>query len=391
MLEKCSFTPPATVRACCGVPGDCSRGRAKVSRLRTCSTPVCSKPRFCLFDSSLTEFKSTNAPIGRNLVREFLEAFRAEGLRVGLYYSLLDWQHPHFTVDGEHPLLDDLAARDANAERDFSHYVAYLHGQVRELLTDYGEIDVLWFDFSYPERDYGWSRGKGRDEWHSEELLTLIRQLQPQVLVNNRLDLNSFDFTTPEQVQPLSWPERHGERLRWEACQTLNGTWGYARDNAEWKSPDLLVRMLIDTVSKGGNLLLNVGPNGRGQWPIEALERLSEVGAWLRLHERAIQGCTASEYAPPPDARFTQRGRRLYLHLFAWPAAFVHVPHLVGRVEYAQFLHDASEVRFRESFGTFQNDPMETPVPEGTLTFQLPTRRPNVLVPVLELFLKEDL
>lgn len=345
---------------------------------------------FCLFDSALTDFKSTNTPAGRDLVQEFLDAFRAEGLRVGLYYSLLDWHHPDFTLDGLHPQRDDLAARARNVERDFGRYVEYLHGQVRELLTRYGTIDVLWFDFSYAERDYGWSRGKGHEDWHSETLLRLIRELQPDVLVNNRLDLPDFDFTTPEQVQPLVWPEHGGKRVRWEACHTLNGTWGYARDNAEWKSADLLVRLLIDTVSKGGNLLLNVGPDGRGAWPAEATERLGAVGVWARRHERSFRGCTASPFVAPADTRLTQNGHRVYVHLFAWPMGHVHLPDLGGKVDYAQFLHDASEVRFHETFGTSEHNAMETRVPPGTLTLELPSRRPDVLVPVIELFLKED-
>lgn len=311
----------------------------------------------------------------------------AEGLKIGFYHSVIDWHHPDFPVDGLHPQRDDLAYREANADRDISRYADYLHAQVHELLTHYGEVSMLWFDFSYPQHDWGWSQGKGAKDWRAEELLATVRELQPGILVNNRLGVDG-NFVTPEQVQPLSWPEVDGERVVWEACQTLNGAWGYVRDNTAWKSPELLVHLLIDTVSKGGNMLLNVGSDARGLWPAETVTRLREVGAWLRLHERAIRGCTASSFVPPPDARLTQNGDRLYLHLFAWPMSYAYLENLAGRVRYAQFLHDASEVRFHEiSGGMSEHDHMSTSAPPGTLRLELPARRPATLVPVIEVFL----
>ncbi len=343
---------------------------------------------FCLFDSALTEFKATNTQAKRDLVLEFVDAFRAEGLKVGFYYSLIDWHHPDFPVDGLHPQRDDETYRQENQSRDMQAYAAYLHGQVRELLTNYGEISTLWFDFSYPQREWGWSQGKGAQDWRADELLRLIRELQPDILVNNRLGIDG-DFVTPEQVQPLSWPEVAGERALWEGCQTLNGSWGYSHANHDWKSADLLVRLLIDSVSKGGNVLLNVGPDGRGALQQEAVTRLREVGGWMRLHDRSVRGCTQSDFVPPSDARFTQRGARLYLHLFAYPLAEVHLPGLAGRVTYAHFLHDASEVLLVERGTVSEHDHLTTPVPAGTLTLKLPAQAPEVLVPVIELFLEE--
>ncbi|MCX7677391.1 MAG: alpha-L-fucosidase, partial [Alteraurantiacibacter sp.] len=236
---------------------------------------------FCLWDSALTDFKATRTPWGRDLLRPLVEAFRARGLRVGFYYSLLDWRHPDFPIDALHPKRDDIAYRKAQAGRDIRKYAEYLRGQVRELLTSFGQIDILWFDFSYPQHDWGWAQGKGKEDWQSEQLMALIRKLQPDILVNDRLDLPG-DFVTPEEYQPRDWVAASGQRVAWETCQTMDGAWGYRRDANEWRSVEALVRALIDAVSKGGNLLLNVGPNGRGQFDPRHVERLRGIGQWLR-------------------------------------------------------------------------------------------------------------
>ena len=294
---------------------------------------------FCLWDSALTDYKATNAPAGRDLLRPWVEAFRAEGLRIGFYHSLLDWHHPDFPIDGLHPQRDDQAAIEAARGRDVSRYADYLHGQVRELLTGYGPVDYLFFDFSYPGWTWG---GKGRDDWRSAELLELVRSLQPEVIVNDRLDLEG-DVVTPEQYQPVT-SLASSDRL-WEACQTLNGSWGYDRDNLDRKTSGQLLRMLVDGVSKDGNMLLNVGPTARGEFEPYAVEVLAGIGRWMDGHARSVYGAGPASFAPPPDTRYTRRGDRLYLHLFAWPFQHVHLAGLGGKVRFAQFLHDGSEVR----------------------------------------------
>lgn len=340
---------------------------------------------FCLWDSALTDYKATKTPAGRDLLRPMLDAFRAEGLRVGIYHSLIDWHHPEFPIDGLHPQRDDEEAKKAAAGRQMERYTEYLHGQVRELLTGYGTIDYLFFDFSYPGRVWG---GKGREDWQSEKLLAMVRELQPEVVVNDRLDLPG-DVTTPEQYQPAGPMAARGDQAIWEACQTLNGSWGYDRDNLEWKSPDLLIRMLVDGVSKGGNLLLNVGPTGRGTFDERALSTLQGIGRWMRLHGRSVYGAGPSPFVAPPDTRYTQRGDRLYLHIFAWPFRHLHLPGLAGRVEYAQLLNDASEVRTEviDPAAQAQNTTMRG-LSEDTLTLVLPVEPPPVALPVVELFLK---
>ena len=336
---------------------------------------------FCLWDSTLTDYKAPNTPIGRDLLREWVDAFRAEGLKVGFYHSVIDWHHDQFPVDRLHPRRDDAAYREATKERDVGKYAEYLHGQVRELLTNYGKIDIIWFDFSYAE--------KGRDAWRSEELVKLVHELQPEIIINDRLDYpESADFVTPEQYQPRETPTRNGQKVVWEACQTLNGSWGYDRDNLDWKSPELLIKLLIDSVSKDGNVLLNVGPTGRGEFDPRARETLAAIGKWNRVNGRSIYGAGPSALTAPPDCRLTQRGDRLYLHVFSWPMAHIHLDGLAGKLAYAQFLHDASEVRFSESDPHAQAQNTTLPGTEGAVLLQLPIQKPDVLVPVIELFLK---
>lgn len=342
---------------------------------------------FCLFDSKLTDYKVTNTPAGRDLVRPYVDAFRAEGLKIGFYYSLIDWHHPEFPVDDLHPQRDDLAFREATKDRDVRKYAEYLHGQVRELLTNYGKIDILWLDFSYSNRPSSWAKGKGKEDWQSETLFAMIRELQPDIMINNRAEVPG-DFVTPEQYQPREAPTIDGKPALWEACQTLNGSWGYDRDNLDWKSPELLIKMLVDGVSKDGNLLLNVGPTARGEFDPRARQTLEAIGEWMHYNGRSIYGASPSSYTPPPDCRFTQRGNRLYLHVFSWPFKHIHLEGMADKIEYAQFLHDASEVRISRQRPVMGNT--DAPVDADTLTLNLPVQKPNISVPVIELFLREN-
>ena len=344
---------------------------------------------FCLWDSDLTDYKAPNTHAGRDLIEPMVEAFRGEGLKVGFYHSLIDWHHPQFPIDGLHPMRDNLEFREAQKDRDVRKYAEYLHGQTRELLTRFGKIDILWFDFSYAQADWGWSKGKGHEDWQSEKLLAMVRELQPGVIVDDRLDLkNAADVRTPEQYQPTGWVEVDGKPVVWEACQTFSGSWGYYRDECNWRSVDELVGTLIDCVSKGGNLLLNVGPNARGEFDPRAIERLRGIGEWMRLHGRSIYGCTASDFTPPTGCKFTQNGNRLYLHILAWPYKHIHLDGFAGKVAYAQLLNDASEVKRIEIDPNIEAQNTTAKGKSGALTLELPTQKPNVIVPVVELFLR---
>lgn len=343
---------------------------------------------FCLWDSALTDYKATNTPARRDLIKPLVEAARARNMRVGFYYSLIDWHHPDFVIDGIHPLRDHPDVEALNQKRNQERFAAYLHGQVEELLTRFGQVDIMWLDFSYPNRPGG---GKGRADWQSEKLYSLIRRLQPNIILNDRMDLDEgWDLVTPEQLQPREWVTIKGERVVWEACQTFSGSWGYYRDEASWKSVDQLVRMLIDTVSKGGNLLLNVGPTARGEFDYRALERLNGIGEWMKWHSRSIYGCTQApeDLVAPEDCRYTYNPEtgRLYVHLFAWPFKHLHLDGLAGKVEYAQLLNDASEIQIDTSL---QPGDKKGFVDRQTLTLVLPVQKPPVTVPVIELFMKK--
>ena len=348
---------------------------------------------FCMFDSKYTDYKCTNTPAGRDLVREYVDAFRAEGLKVGFYYSLIDWHHPDFTVDIIHPRRHDPDAEKLNEGRDMKRYCQYMRDQVTELLTNYGKIDILWFDFSYSEQrspDGRWG-GKGKDDWESEKLIALARSINPEIIIDNRAEIEQ-DLWTPEQYQLNEWP-RHketGELVVWEACQTFSGSWGYYRDEQTWKSPEMLIAMLIKTVSLGGNLLMNVGPTSRGYFDDRANAALDVFANWMKYNSRSIYNCTMAEpeFKAPEGCRLTQSndGKRLYVHLLDYPFGFLELKGFAGKVDYAQFLHDGSELLMKEkSSGHFSEGQTEG---DDLLFITLPVVKPNVTVPVIELFLK---
>jgi alpha-L-fucosidase len=330
-----------------------------------------------------------------------VDAFSQQGLRTGFYHSLIDWHHPHYVIDekiGPYRNLPEEERAKMNQGRDQNKYADYLHAQVRELLTEYPQADILWFDFSFPPKDdpADHTKGKGHLAWRSEELYKLVRELRPSIILNDRLDMeHGWDVKTPEQYQPRQWVRHNGQPVVWEACQTFSGSWGYHRDESSWKSIGQLVRMLVDTVSKGGNLLLNVGPTGRGEFDARALDRLAGIGKWMSRHDRSIYGCTQApdEFDAPRDCRLTYNPKtnRLYVHLFAWPFKhlFLDGKAFLERVEYAQFLHDASEVKLqRKSAG--DNPAGHTQIEAGgdSVMLQLPVQQPVEPVTVIELFLK---
>ena len=337
---------------------------------------------FCLFDSKYTDYKSTNTPYGKDFVREFVDAFRAEGLHIGFYYSLLDWHHPDFTIDRLHPRIDDGDIEELNRNRDMKKYCQYMRDQVTELLTNYGKIDIMWFDFSYD---------KGKNDWEAEKLIATARSLQPHLIIDNRTQIEQ-DLWTPEQYQPMEWvkhPET-GELVVWEACQTFSGSWGYYRDEMSWKSPRMLIDLLINTVCIGGNLLMNVGPTARGYIDYRAEAALKVFADWMKYNSRSIYDCTMAEpeFTAPRGCRLTQSndGKRLYVHLMEYPYNFLEMHGFAGKVEYAQFLHDASELTFTEKTPKHYSE-AKTEC-DDLLVISIPQVQPNVLVPVIELFLK---
>ena len=321
---------------------------------------------FCLFDSALTDYKSTNTPFGRDLVAEYVEAARAEGLRVGLYFSLIDWHHPDFPQYGDRhaPLRDDARA-GSNEGRDWERYLAYLHGQVRELCSNYGTIDLLWLDFSYDDM-----RG---ERWGATELMSMVRELQPDIIVNNRLEVSGEgfgslaacaptpyhgDFVTPEKfVPPHGLRDAQGRPLAWESCVTMNNNWGYCALDRMWKPAGMLVHALVECVSKGGNLILNVGPDATGRFPEASLERLRTIGRWMERNGESVWGAGSAEGGPlgevpkPEWGRITRKGDTYYLHVYentVGPLPLIGIP--AERIVSMRRVADGAEVPISTSW-----------------------------------------
>ncbi len=278
---------------------------------------------FCLFDSKLTDYKSTNTPAGRDLVREYLDAFRAEGLKVGLYYSLIDWHHPDYPHygDRQHPMRFNEAFKDY--KYDFDNYLKYMHGQVEELCTNYGKIDIFWFDFSYDNL-----RGEA---WRATDLVRMMRSHLPDVIIDNRLEVSgegfgsivtdspseySGDFVSPEQIiPPAGILDEKGRPVVWEACITMNNHWGHCETDKNFKNSDMLIRKLVECVSKGGNLLVNVGPDARGVIPQESMDILAGIGKWMKKNSASVYGCGTAGIDKPEYGRITRKGNKLYYHV----------------------------------------------------------------------------
>ena len=338
---------------------------------------------FCLFDSKFTDYKATNTQAKRDLVKEFVNAFRTQGIKIGFYYSLLDWHHPDYIIDRAHPLApkdkSDSAYATLNKGRDMAKYRLYLRNQITELLTNYGEIDILWLDFSFGKAKDG--PGKGKDDWGSVELLKLIKKLQPEIIVNNRLGLSTeADFVTPEQLKPAELLKF--KKQTWETCQTFAGSWGYYRDENKWKTHRQLLDLLITSVSNGGNLILNVGPTARGEFDYRAINALDSLGYWMHANDRSIYGCNFApdQFNVPDQDKLTYNAAKktLYLHLFQYPSdGKITLTGYKGKIKYAQFLHDASEIKITE-VGSAPND----------LVLTLPLLKPKYEIPVIELSIK---
>lgn len=311
---------------------------------------------YCLFDSKYTTYTS-QFYIGRDLIREYIDAFRNEGIKIGLYYSVIDWHHKDYPTYGDlqHPMRDNEKYKDLEKEKNLDNYIEYLHNQVRELMTNYGEIDILWFDFSYNNTpESGLPRMKG-ETWRATELVKMIRELQPNIVINNRLggdmrlenpEYYAGDFTSPEQIIPAKGMlDNNGNMLPWEACVTLNSSWAYStRANNEYKSVQTVIRTIVECVSKNGNLLLNVGPNSKGQIPKESVKILEEVGKWMDNNSKSIYNCKASDYERPEWGRYTQNGKFLYAHVLERGIGWITLLGLEGKVKKARMLHDGTEV-----------------------------------------------
>jgi len=298
---------------------------------------------FCLFDSRLTDYTVMHTPFKRDIVREIADECHRQGIRLGLYYSIMDWHHPDYI-----PRRSWEKTRSTQGAR-YDRYLDYMRGQLRELMTNYGRVDVLWFDG-------GWEHNNPADSKKHQAIIEMARQLQPQLMVNDRANIGG-DFVTPEQLIPATgMKDPQGRPMLWEVCMTLStghgsfaptAWWGYDRNETVFKPTDEVLEKLVDVASKGGNFLFNVGPLPNGTIRAEEVACLTGIGQWLAKYGDSIYGAAAS---PFPRLKFfgrvTRKGNRLFVHVFDWPAdRRVTLPGLKTPVTKASMMGDpAAEV-----------------------------------------------
>ncbi len=312
---------------------------------------------FCLWDSKLTSYTSAAQAAKRDFVGEYARAFRKAGLRVGLYYSLADWRVPAYWTG---PKTDPAG---------WDKFRDYVHGQVREILSNYGKIDVIWFDGAWPHP---------AKDWQSEKLIKMIRTLQPGIMINNRLGSDDEkdtcgisyklgDFGTPEQ-------EIRAENRPWESCQTSTWRlWGYSIGE-RWRPTDILLDCLIESASQGGNFLLNVGPKPDGTLPPQFLRQLKEIGQWMKVHGEMIYNSEAGDVCEfITYGRQMKKGNNLYLIIKFWDGRdTLHLAGLKTKVKSAVLMTTGKKLTLRQ---------------EGDHLYVsgLPTKAPTKLFPVIKL------
>jgi alpha-L-fucosidase len=321
---------------------------------------------FCLFDSQLTDYDVVDAtPFKRDILKELSEECHRQGIKICWYHSIMDWHHPDY-------LPRRNWEKRSSAGADYDQYVKYLKGQVRELLTNYGEIGVMWFDGEWEET---WTKERGFD------LYKYVRSLQPNIIINNRVGKGRAgmagtydpetavgDFGTPEQEIPGT-----GLGYDWETCMTMNDHWGYNKHDNNWKSTEDLIRKLVDIASKGGNFLLNVGPTAEGLFPQPSVERLRTIGEWMRVNGESIYGTTASLFEKLEWGRSTTKGKKLFLHVFDWPKdGKLSLPGLISRVKTAHLLANPQAT-------------LDVNYQEGSAFISLPEKAPDPVVSVVVL------
>jgi alpha-L-fucosidase len=294
---------------------------------------------FCHFNTQYTDYCAPKQACGRDLVKEFVEAVRGEGLRVGFYHSLMDWHHP----DGARCLHDEAARR---------RFVDYVHGEIRELMTNYGKIDVLWYDVDWP---------LDAAHWESEKMNKMVFELQPDIIVNNRNGLPG-DFSTPEQEINAA----QGGRA-WESCMTMNDSWGYQAADDAWKTPKQIVRNLALCARDGGNYLLNIGPRADGSIPEDSMRILTAVGHWLERNGQTVYQTEPCRVHASEFAGFTRKGNTLYMHVHFWPGETVSLGGLVNKVVSAKLFATGQPVefeqeQFRVRFKGLPKNPPDDPV-----------------------------
>ncbi len=304
---------------------------------------------FSMFDSKATDYKITSqeSPYGRDVAAELAKACHDNGIRLGFYYSPVDWYHPDY--------------RTENHDR----YIKFMHRQVRELCSNYGKVDIMWFDGL---QIHPMSGSGGEDlydpewakDWDSHTLFKMIRKLQPRVIINNRCGLEG-DFDTPEQHVGFFQTDRP-----WESCITICRQWAWKPDD-RMKSPEECIRTLVSCAGGDGNLLLNVGPMPNGEIEVRQVERLKEIGGWLKVNGESIYGTRGGPLPPQSWGVTTQKKNTLYLHVFSEGGSVIALPKMKAVIKRAALI-DGTEVEFLSTdIGTLVNLPENRRDPVDTI------------------------
>lgn len=331
---------------------------------------------FCMFDTSYTDYKITNSPYKKDVVAMLAEATKKQSMPLGFYYSPPDMHHPDYR-DTSKPVSTNWNGEPTRPV--WPIYLHYMELQLRELLTRYGEVALVWFDGLNDQRKYDGYR-----------MQRVIHELQAQTLINNRIGILG-DFETPEQFLPNTIPVK-GNRLDfnhknagsspgevpppedfrlWETCMTINTTWGYNKNDRSFKSAKLLIQHLVEVASKGGNFLLNVGPEPDGTIQPEFVERLQTIGKWLDVNGASIYGTTYGPLQSLPYGKTTAKGKTIFLHVFDWPKGDLEVPGVPARVQQVRLIAGGRSLRF---------------VQQGRqITIHVPKEAPDPYVSVLEI------
>lgn len=328
---------------------------------------------YAMFDTKTSDFGVMHSPYGRDIVREFVDAFRAEGLRIGLYFSLIDWHHPDYPAFKDEDKPYRFGRSRPPSDEQWARFIDVMFEQVRELLTNYGQIDVLWFDG-------GWERKP--EQWKAKELEALARELQPGILLNDRLPTVG-DFETPEQFVPAQAPAE-----TWETCMTLNESWAYNPNDTAWKSPRKLVHTLCEVAGRGGNLLLNVGPMGDGSLMPEQRSILGAMQRWLASNQQSIVGTEPGLEPWQFYGPSTKRGSTTYLHLLMRPYETVTVRGVpIKKVKSVRVVSSGRDLDFTTRCAIL--DQWFNPNPLGEVTIEVPEDVLDSFATVLALEIEE--
>jgi alpha-L-fucosidase len=329
---------------------------------------------FCMFDSSYTDYKITNTPYGKDIVAQLAKACAEDGMPLGFYYSPPDLHHPGFR-DTTKLAMENWHGEPQRPE--WESYLQYMQLQLAELLTRYGPVALIWFDGLNDQRKYNGVR-----------VIEMIRELQPATLVNDRLGVDA-DYETPEQFIPTAIPTKgivltgvdpqvsnklkntipRPEDFRlWETCMTINNTWAYNKNDRDFKSEQTLIRSLVEVASRGGNFLLNVGPQPDGQIQPEFQQRLRAIGDWLTLNGDSIYGTTYGPVQGVAGLRTTANDKSIYVHLFDWPSTTCEITGIEARIISARLLANGKPLTFRQSEGKLEIDvPAQAPDPNASV------------------------